>query len=84
MCNLITPYFKDVSRPVTNEEAETDFGLIILCVGWNAFMDFALAILPVSIVGNLKMDMKRKVGLCILLGLGILYVSDYSWMTFGA
>ena len=40
-------------------------------------MDFALAILPVSIVWNLKMNIKRKVGLCILLGLGILYVSHH-------
>ena len=32
-----------------------------------------LALLPVTIIRGLQMDLKRKIGLCILLGLGSLY-----------
>ena len=41
--------------------------------GWNAFIDFTLALLPISIVWNLKLKANKKIGLCVLLGLGVLY-----------
>ena len=41
-------------------------------VGWNAFMDVCLAFLPVTIIWKLHMTIKKRLGLCILLGLGIL------------
>ncbi|GAM90651.1 hypothetical protein ANO11243_086960 [Dothideomycetidae sp. 11243] len=36
----------------------------------SAFVDFALALWPLSMVPNLKVSMKAKVGFCVLMGLG--------------
>lgn len=41
-------------------------------IGWNAFFDLALALMPITIVWNLHMKLKKKVGLCVVLGLGVL------------
>ena len=46
--------------------------------GWNVAMDFILALFPVSVVYSLQIATSRKVAICILLGLGLLYVySDF-------
>lgn len=36
-------------------------------------MDFAIALLPVTIIRHLNMSFKSKIGLCVLLGLGVMY-----------
>ena len=41
---------------------------------YNAFIDFCLALLPLSIVWNMNLNKRRKFALSILLSLGILYV----------
>lgn len=51
----------------TNDMAYTDSG-----IAYGVFVDFFLALLPIAIVWNLKMKMKKKVGLCALLGTGVL------------
>ncbi|KAL9581759.1 MAG: hypothetical protein Q9212_003697 [Teloschistes hypoglaucus] len=43
----------------------------IVIAGYFAFLDFALAILPVDIVWKLQMARKKKLLLCALLGMGI-------------
>ena len=41
-------------------------------IGWNSFFDLALSLMPITIVWNLKMKMRKKVALCTVLGLGVL------------
>ena len=36
-------------------------------------MDICIAILPITIFWNLHMSLKKRVGLCTLMGMGILY-----------
>lgn len=43
-------------------------------VGWLALMDIALALLPITIINKLQLSTKKKLGLCTLMGLGILCV----------
>ena len=43
-------------------------------IGWNTAMDFILALFPVSIVYSLQIATSKKIAICILLGLGLLYV----------
>ena len=40
-------------------------------VGWLAFIDLALALLPITIIWNLRLDWHKKVGLSTLMGLGV-------------
>ena len=40
--------------------------------GYLAFLDIALALLPVTIMWNLQLSLKKKVGLCAIMGLGVL------------
>ena len=40
--------------------------------GYWAFLDFALALIPIDIVWKLKLDYKRKFLLSCLLGMGVL------------
>lgn len=40
-------------------------------IGWLAFMDLSLAILPISIIWNLQLNWHKKVGLSALMGLGV-------------
>lgn len=47
-------------------------------VGYWAFLDFALAIIPVDIIWKLQLSTKKKVSLCLLLSAGILSVSSAS------
>ena len=35
-------------------------------------MDFVLALLPITVIARLNMGLKQKIGLCILLSLGVL------------
>ena len=43
-------------------------------VAYGVVADFTLALFPISIVWNLKVDMKTKFGLVSLMCLGVLYV----------
>ena len=47
--------------------ANTDFK-----VGFNSLFDFCLAILPITFLWNLQMTARKKIGLAIILGLGLL------------
>ena len=40
-------------------------------VGWFAFIDLALALLPITIIWNLRLDWQKKMGLSTLMGLGV-------------
>ena len=41
-------------------------------VGYLAFLDLALALLPITIMWNLQLSRKKKVGICAIMGLGVL------------
>ena len=58
---------KPASVMMLHIKTDALFGL-----GWNTFMDFALAIVPVTIIWNLQLDITKKICLCCLLSLGIL------------
>ena len=40
--------------------------------GWLAFIDLALALLPITIMWKLQLGLKKKVGISVVLGLGVL------------
>ncbi len=42
---------------------------------YSSFLDFVLALVPVTIVWDLKMSLQKKIGLCLLLGFGVLSAS---------
>ena len=44
-------------------------------LGWLAFMDVALALFPITIIQKLSIARRTKIGLCLLLGLEVLYVA---------
>ncbi|KAL8992880.1 MAG: hypothetical protein Q9169_006765 [Polycauliona sp. 2 TL-2023] len=44
--------------------------------GYFAWLDFVLAIMPAYIVWKLQMSKRKKLALCALLGMGILYAAD--------
>lgn len=46
--------------------------LVLRFPAWNIFTDFALALLPGVIISNLNMKISLKVGLVVLMSLGIL------------
>lgn len=46
--------------------------------GWLAFIDLALALLPITIMWNLQISLKKKFGICGLMGLGVLWVQHPS------
>lgn len=48
--------------------------LLTRSAGYWAFLDFALAIIPVDIIWKLQLSRKKKVGLSLLLSAGILSV----------
>ncbi|PWY88383.1 hypothetical protein BO70DRAFT_350749 [Aspergillus heteromorphus CBS 117.55] len=39
---------------------------------WGAYLDFALAFLPLTFLLELKINMQKRIALCILLGLGVI------------
>ncbi|KAL8966707.1 MAG: hypothetical protein Q9197_005835 [Variospora fuerteventurae] len=49
----------------------------IVIAGYFTFLDFALAILPIDMVWRLKIATKKKLLLCVLLGMGVLYVGNF-------
>ena len=62
------------------EQVLIKYGLIVWSV-WNALMDICLALLPVTIIPQLQLSIRKKVGLCILLGLGILAAFSAAFKT---
>ncbi|KAF2756869.1 hypothetical protein EJ05DRAFT_511646 [Pseudovirgaria hyperparasitica] len=50
---------------------ETQKNFSTFSASWNCAVDMLLAILPVTLVKDLHMELKKKIGLCLLLGLGI-------------
>lgn len=48
--------------------------------GWSAFCDLALALYPIVFLWSVKFRMRVKIGLCVLMGLGVMFVinSPYS------
>ena len=40
--------------------------------GWLAFIDLALALLPITIMWNLQLSLRKKVGISAVMGLGVL------------
>lgn len=71
-----------------NPKVQSDFAIFVACkttkchecsvslsnfsAAENILADFVLALLPISIFWNLNMSLKKRVNLCILLGLGLL------------
>ena len=49
----------------------------MLSLGYWAFLDFALAFIPIDMVWKLQMDRQKKFWLSCLLGMGVLYVYFY-------
>lgn len=47
--------------------------MLTLYPGYNAMMDLALALLPITTVWNLNLALQKKIALGTLLSLGILY-----------
>ncbi|KAJ5241792.1 uncharacterized protein N7469_000119 [Penicillium citrinum] len=47
---------------------------------WSAFCDLALALYPIVFLWSVKLRMRVKIGLCVLMGLGVMFVinSPYS------
>ena len=41
--------------------------------GWLAFIDLALALLPITIMWNLQLSLEKKIGISAVMGLGVLY-----------
>ena len=65
--------FADVDIFQSGEKISTsDMAFTNSKIAYGTFIDFLLVLLPISIVWNLKMNMTKKVGLCALLGTGIL------------
>ncbi|KAL1877878.1 hypothetical protein Daus18300_002231 [Diaporthe australafricana] len=53
-------------------DASIQAGFATFGGAYSAFMDFALALLPLTILRGLTMSMKKKIALAVLLGAGIL------------
>ncbi len=45
--------------------------ILIAVIGWLAFIDLSLALLPISIIWNLQLNWHKKLGLSVLMGLGV-------------
>jgi len=44
--------------------------------GWSASCDLALALYPIVFLWPVKLRMRVKIGLCVLMGLGVMFVID--------
>ena len=68
-------------------QRQSDFSIFVGCMygsfdpcgqtltrvaGWLAFIDLALALLPITIMWNLKLSLKKKCGISAIMGLGVL------------
>ena len=51
----------------------------MLSLGYWAFLDFALAFIPIDMVWKLQMNRQKRFWLSCLLGMGVLYVYFYSY-----
>ena len=70
------PYRQTDFSLFTGSTFGTDLSLrfvqtLIAVIGWLAFIDLSLAILPISIIWNLQLNWHKKVGLSALMGLGV-------------
>ena len=48
------------------------FLIQLYLAGYLAFLDLTLALLPITIMWNLQLSLKKKVGICAIMGLGVL------------
>ena len=46
--------------------------MLMIVVGYSAFLDIALAAIPVSVIWALQMPMHKKINLSLIMGVGIL------------
>ena len=60
---------KQLQLAVTHKDGNSDKP-----VAYNIFVDAMLALLPVTIIWKLNMSLRKRLELCFLLGLGLLYV----------
>ena len=70
------PYRQTDFSLFTGSTFGTDLSLrfsqtLIAVIGWLAFMDLCLVILPISIIWNLQLNWHKKVGLSALMGMGV-------------
>lgn len=49
---------------------QSNYAIFTAC--WNSFIDITLALLPIPIIWRLKIAVRKKLGICGILGLGIL------------
>lgn len=70
-CNPPRALWEDVPGAVC-WDASVQAGIATLGGAFSAFMDFALALLPLSLIRGLTMSRKKKGALAVLLGAGIL------------
>lgn len=68
----------DPTVPHTCWEPKVQSDFAIFCATWLVFIDALLAISPILFFGRLKMSLRKKIGICALLGGGIMYVTCYS------
>ncbi|KAF7929960.1 uncharacterized protein EAE97_009557 [Botrytis byssoidea] len=62
----------DPTVPHTCWEPKVQSDFAIFCATWLVFIDALLAISPIMFFGRLKMSMRKKIGICALLGGGII------------
>lgn len=64
----------NTSIPHTCWEPKVQSNFAIFCATWLVFIDALLAVSPILFFWKLKMSMRKKIGICALLGSGIMYV----------
>jgi hypothetical protein len=47
--------------------------LLMMKPGWSSFCDAALALYPITVFWKLQLNFKLKIGLCVLMGVGLMY-----------
>ena len=47
---------------------------LTLLTAYSAFCDLSLAIFPISVFWNLKLKVQKKIGICTVMGLGVMYI----------
>ena len=68
----------DLTNPTAMEQcwpSNVTESINLLQGSWGAFQDFFLAFFPLLIIWNLQLSLEKKISICALLGLGVLYVS---------
>ncbi|KAF1948817.1 hypothetical protein CC80DRAFT_430540 [Byssothecium circinans] len=72
-CKDINAIWNPVLRATTecwNPTVQSNFA--IYAASFNTAMDFLLAILPITLVWNLRLNVQRKIALCLFLGCGVI------------